>query len=130
MKQIAGGRRPVAQLSRCPREQGARQKSVITADPFVCGKIRIADQGADTQTPFPRGFDPVQTQSVDIDEMCRRLDLQLHEVQEIGAAGDEFRAICGGRGPRRRSDRRDALVTESSHAFLPATSVMASTMFE
>jgi hypothetical protein len=36
-----------------------------------------------------RGFDLVERQAVDVDQVLWGLDLQLHQVQQIGAAGDE-----------------------------------------
>ena len=82
------------------------------------------------QTAFRRGFDFIQAEPVHVDQMRRRLDFEFHEVEKIGAAGDEFRArhAMG----RRRGFLRclRALIGEGFHAFLPATSAIASSMFE
>ena len=34
-----------------------------------------------------RGLDPVQRQAVHVDQVGRRLDLELHEVKQVGSAG-------------------------------------------
>ena len=37
-----------------------------------------------------RFFDAAERQRVDIDKMRRGLDLQLHEIDQVGAAGNEL----------------------------------------
>ena len=80
--------------------------------------------------PSGVGFDLVEREAVHVDQMRRRLDLQLHQVEQVGAAGDELgaRDARGGRGGL--GGRLRALVGEGLHACLPATSVIASTMLE
>src|SRR5205085_8626330 len=79
---------------------------------------------------FGGGLDAVQRQRVHVDEVRGRLDLQLHQVQQVGAAGDELR----GRMARHRSGgfggRVGAFVGEGLHVRTPATSEIASTMLE
>ena len=66
---------------------------------------------------------------IDIDEMRRRLDLELHQVEQVGAARYEFGVwlACSRSG---RGWRLGAFVGEGLHACLPATSVTASAMLE
>ena len=59
--------------------------------------------------------------------ISRRLDLQLHQVEQIGAAGDDFRAWLEGRGGGARG-RVGALVGEGLHVGNPAVCLMAATM--
>ena len=69
-----------------------------------------------------------QIQAADIDELLRRFDLELHQIEQIGAAGDEFcRRPAGLHDGRFR--RIDAGVIEAFHAPSPVTSRIASTMF-
>jgi hypothetical protein len=130
LQQIAGGRRLVAQLARSAGEQRARQHAVVAPDAIVGGEVGVANQGADAQAAIGRRLDLVEREAVDVDEVGRRFDLQLHQVEQVGAAGDELgvrvaRDRCGGVGRRART-----LVGERLHVRLPATSVIASTMFE
>ncbi|MNF74489.1 hypothetical protein D3C84_565230 [compost metagenome] len=93
MQQVAGGARHVAQLAGGTGEEGAGKHAVVLADARVGGEVGVAHQGADSQAAFGCGFDSVQGQVVDVDQLRRRLDVQLHQVQQVGAAGDEARAI-------------------------------------
>ena len=135
LQQITRRRRLVAQLARGAREQRPREQPVIAPDPWIGGKVGVAHQSANAQTPFGRRLDLVERQAVHIDQMGRRLDLELHQVEQVGAAGDEAAA----RRPhcRRRGFGRGAraFVGEGLHALLPAfgmpaTSEIASMMFE
>ena len=74
-------------------------------------------------------FDLVERQAADVDEMRRRLDLELHQVEQVGAAGDELGAgLARPRQPRPRGVV-GAFVGEGLHALAsPATSRMAATM--
>jgi len=82
------------------------------------------------QTAFRRGFDFIQAEPVHVDQMRRGLDLELHQIEQVGAARDKFRSLAPrGRGGCLRRGRR-ALVSEGLHAFLPATSPIASTILE
>jgi hypothetical protein len=75
-------------------------------------------------------LDLVEANSVDVDEMPRRLDLKLHQVEQIGSAGDELcvrSLLCFG---RRFLGRAGAFVGECPHVLLPATSAIASAMLE
>ena len=130
LQEIARGRRLVAKLSRGPREQRAGEQAIVAPHARVGGKVGIAHQRADAQASLGSGLDPVERKPVDIDQMAGRFDLQLHQVEQVGAAGDEP-GVGGARGGRHRlGGRVRALVGEGFHAGLPATSVIASTMLE
>ena len=64
------------------------------------GQVGVAHQRADAQAAVCRHLDLVQRQAIDVDEMRRRLDLEFHEIEKVGAAGDELGAVdaCCGRG--------------------------------
>src|SRR5688572_14515655 len=62
--------------------------------------------------------------------MRRRLDLELHQVEQVCAAGDELRVACLRGGRRSFGRRARALEGERFHTRLLETSVIASTMFE
>jgi hypothetical protein len=83
-----------------------------------------------TQAAFGQCLDAVQRQSVHVDQMRRCLDLELHQVQQVGAAGDELCAWMAGDGGCSMRRGLRAFVGEGLHDLLPATSVIASMMFE
>src|SRR5204863_4147827 len=66
----------------------------------------------------------------DVDEVGRRLDLKLHQVEQVGTAGDELRVRLARDGGCGIGGRVCALVGEGLHVRTPATSLIASTMFE
>ena len=51
-------------------------------------------------------------EAIDVDEMRRRLDLELHEIEQVGAAGDELGAGDARRGGRGFGGRLRAFVAE------------------
>src|SRR3982751_3574003 len=55
--------------------------------------------------PLP-GRRLLQAQAVDVDQVRRCLDLEFHEVEQVGAARDELRARRAGRGDRLRGGCR------------------------
>ena len=92
LQQIARGRRLVAQLAGGAGEQRARQHAIVAPHARIGGEIGVAHQRADAQAAFRRGFDLVEREAVHIDQMRRRFDLELHQVEQVGAARDELGA--------------------------------------
>jgi len=129
LKQVACRCRLVAQLSRSARQQRAAQHAIVAAHRLVGRQVSIADQRADAQSALWRRFDPVEAQMIDVDQVGRRFDLELHQVEQIGAAGNEARTLhrsCG-LGGIRNAGR--AAIGKRLHAFFsPATSFMAAMM--
>jgi hypothetical protein len=130
LQQVAGGGGAVAQLAGGAGQQRAGQHGVVALHGGIRGQVAVAHQRADAQAAIARCLDAVQAQRIDVDEMGGRLDLQLHQVQQIGAPGDEARIGAlrdrgGGLGRR-----AGALEAEGFHAAPPATRVIASAMLE
>jgi len=94
LQQVAAGRGLVAKLGRRAGENGLREQRITPAHAHVDGSRAVGDQRADAQAALGRLFDAIKRQPTNVDELRRRLDLQLHEVDEIRAPGDEL-----GRGP-------------------------------
>src|SRR6185437_15603835 len=94
------------------------------------GEVRVAHQRADAQPAVRRLLDLVERQAVHVDQVRWGLDLQLHQVEKVGAPGDEFGALDAGRGSRGLGGGMGALVGEGSHVLPPATSVIASMILE
>lgn len=93
-------------------------------------EIRVTYQRTDPQPAFRGRLDLVQLEIIDIDQMCRRFDVQLHQIEQVGAARDELRSGLFSRRGRSLCRSTRTFVGEGPHALLRATSLMASTMFE
>src|SRR5260370_848805 len=65
------------------------------------GQISVAHQRADSQPTLGRRFDFVERKAVYVDQMRRRFDFQLHQVEKIRAARNELGALDA----RREGDR-------------------------
>ena len=80
----------------------------------MIGEIGIAYQRADAQSAVCGWHDFIQRQPIDVDDAHRRFDVALHQIEQIGAAGET---------PRRRLaqiengfvDRTGAYVIEGLH---------------
>ncbi len=128
LEQIPAGRGLVAKLRRRARQDRLRQQRIAAADAHVDGEGAVRDPRADAQAALRGLFDTGERQQADVDEMRRRLDLQLHEIDEVGAAGDELGRGLGCRCAGRR-DAAGPFVAERLHVRPPsATSRIAATM--
>ena len=94
------------------------------------GQGSIGNKRADPQPAFGRFLDRIEAQVLYIDEMSGRLHLDLHQIQQIGAAGDEFGPLrfCNRFG--RVCRRFRPFVSKAAHDQAPATSAIASAMLE
>ena len=89
-------------------------------------KVAVADERTDPEAAVNL-LDLAERQSADVDESVRRLDLELHQVEQVGAAGDKAGAAA--RGLARIGGVGSALILECPHRVCaPATSTIASTM--
>ena len=130
LQQVPRSRRFVPQLSARAGYNRARQYAVLPPHAAVRGQIRVRDQCPDPQTAVACILDAIEVESGKVDDVRRRFDLQFHEIEQVGAAGDKLgvgraRGGRGGCGGRRR-----ALESERLHAPSPATSRIASRIFE
>ena len=96
----------------------------------MTGQGGVGHQGSDPEPALLRILDAVQPEVLNIDQMVRRLDLQLHQIEQIGPAGDEFGARTRRHRRRGFGGRAGAFVGEGPHARTPATSAIASAMLE
>ena len=62
------------------------------------GQVGVAHQRADPQPAVGQPLDLGQRQVIDVDHLLRLLDVELHQVEQGGAAGDEahFGALLRG----------------------------------
>lgn len=146
LKQIATGRRLVAQLRRGAGQQRSAQHFVAFDDPAVGREIAVGNERADHESAIIPFLDRGEVEPTDIDELGRRLDLQLHQVEQVRAPGDEASALALDQADRRvrriglsirealHAPTSAAMRASFSSAVRPsalafATSRMASTMF-
>jgi hypothetical protein len=126
LEQVAarGGR--VAQLRRGAGQDGVAQERVAVRDAVVVGDLGVGGERPDPQAAA-LVLDLVQRQAGDVDQPARLLDLVLHQVDQVGTAGDEACAVA--EGLHRLRHRAGADVIEAVHRAPPCmTSSMASTM--
>ena len=82
----------------------------------VVRQIGIAHQRADPDAAVGQPLDPVEPrQAVDVDETARAGDAALHQIEQVGAAGEIGGARLGG-GRDGLGDRRGPDVIEAVHA--------------
>ena len=101
---------------------------MVPPDGSIGCEIGVADQGSDMQRSVGLLDDRIEPCVVDIYEMGRAFDLQLHQIKQIGSARDQT-----GTGPLREClDRRghgpDPVIGERGHARLPRASRIAATI--
>ncbi len=128
LKQIAARGGLVSQLRAGPCQQRPAEDPVALPHALVRRQIAVPHHRADPQAPFRGILDLVQRETVDIDEMVRRLDLQLHQIEQIRSTRNEFGAGFG-RGRRSLGQRIRALIGEGLHVSSPAACLIAAWMF-
>ena len=115
LQEIAAGRRHVAQLLRGAGHDRAGEHRIALLDQRVIGEIGVAHERADAQAAAGRVFDLLQRQPRDVDQLGRPFDVHLHQIDQIGAAGDEFRVRIAGDLAYRVRDVVGARVLEVDH---------------
>ncbi|OSY50702.1 hypothetical protein BG846_03678 [Streptomyces fradiae ATCC 10745 = DSM 40063] len=126
LEEVAAGGGRVAELGGGAGEQGAGDGGVAGPYQGVRGEVAVADGGARAQPAVGQLLDGVERQAGDVDEGVGGLDAQLHQVDQVGAAGEVAGAGAAGVGGRRLLDGAGADVREGLHRI---TSSTARTMF-
>ena len=101
LQEIATGGGYIAQLGGRATQQGSAQHCIVSAYPGVGCQISVAYCRANTQPALGCNFGSVQPEAIDVDEVYRRFDFQLHQVEQIGSPCNELCAWVGlrrGRG--------------------------------
>ena len=112
---LPAGGRLVAQLLRGAGEDGAGKHRVVAPHAFVDRGGGCGGECADAQAAVVGVLDGVHRQAVDVDQRAGRFDLELHQVEQVGAAGDGLYACIGGQLCR-VLEPLGALVVERPHA--------------
>src|SRR5216683_557482 len=137
LQEIAPGGGHVAQLLRGAGENRAAEQWIACLDARVIGEIAIGNQRADPQAAVLRLLDLVERQMRDVDEPRWTRNILLHQVDQVGTPGDEFRARVRCNLAHGVGDVACARISEIVHRFaspdfpvaLPdMTSWMAATM--
>ena len=137
LQQVAAGRGHVAQLLRSAGEDGAGEQRIAGLDLRVPGEIAVRHQGADAQTAIFGLLDPVEREMGDVDQPRWPRDMLLDEVDDVGAAGNEFRLRVSRDLAHGIGNVRRARIAEIVHGApspegclsLPITSSIAATMW-
>src|SRR5262249_35797264 len=86
----------------------------------MVSQIAVAHERADAQRPIGHDLDPAEPrQPGDVDETLWPADAALHEIQQIGAAGEKGCLPLGG-CRNRFGDARWTDIVEAVHAASPA----------
>ena len=93
LKQVAGSGRFVAELTRGASQQRTRQQAIVAPHPRIRSERGIAHQCANSQAAIGRAFDLVEAKTINVNQMCRGLDPEFHQIEQICATRDEFGAI-------------------------------------
>jgi len=58
-------------------------------------QVGVANQCADAQAAVGKPLNGVQADPVDVDQLRRPLDVELHKVEERGASSDKAHVLIG-----------------------------------
>ena len=126
LQQVAADGRGIAQLPGGAGQQRLGQHRIALPDPRVGGEVAVAGAGADAQAAVGL-LDPGRQQPGHVHQQVRRLHPEFHQVDQVGAAGEELRVRAAGqRDGAGRVGGPD--VVERLHRAAPA-SCTAATMF-
>src|ERR1700676_550909 len=95
LHEVATGGRHVAQLRRRAREECLREQREMLGYRIVMGKVAVADHGADAQSSVRQSLNVVEWQVVNVHQCRGQHHIELHQIDQRGAAGDERRSGAG-----------------------------------
>ena len=98
-----------------PASIALRKQRIALLDQRVVGEVGIRHQRADAKAAAGGFLDALQRQLRDVDQPGRALDIVLHQVDQVGAAGDEFCGRIGGDLADGVGDVAGARVLERDH---------------
>ena len=104
------------------------EQRIALLDQRVIGEVGVRHERADAQ-PAVRGLlDGLERQPRDVDQPRGAFDILLHQIDQVGAAGDEFRRRIGRDLPHRVGDVGGARVLEIDHDCRSIACWIAATM--
>ena len=96
MQEIAAGRGHVAQLRRGAGENCAAKERITRRDLRVIGEIAVGYERTDAQAAVLSILDSVERQMRDVNEPRGPRHILFHEVDNVGAPGNELCRRIGG----------------------------------
>ena len=84
-----------------PAEEGLREDGIISLHRLVIRQLRISNRRTDLQPALACYLDHVERQMIDVNDQRVCFDVQLHEIDQRGAAGEEPHVRALLRGLRR-----------------------------
>ncbi len=128
LQQVATRRRHIAQLLRSTSHDRAGENRIALLHQRVIGEVGVPYERTDAQTTARGVFHLLERQARDVDDFRRLFDMHLHQIDQIGAAGDEFRVWVAGDLAHSVRNVVDARILEVDHD-RPITCWIAATMW-
>jgi hypothetical protein len=125
LHQVSPDRRHVPKLPGGAMQDRLGQNRISSANQRVRGQATVAHQCPDPKPPVGKLLDSVQGQPADVDHRLRPLDALTHQIDQVGATGQELCPRLGGDRLQGRVHVRSAEVGKRLHR---ATSSIAATM--
>ena len=129
LENIAAEARHVADLLAGGELERLRDHRAVAQDRGMLGRVRHAHQRAETKA-VAAGFDPAERRRfdrVDVDDGLRPHDVELHEIEQRGAAREILRRVLQNRGrlrgragAQRRRRRIHTFEDEGAHGISPS----------
>ncbi len=134
LQEVAAHTGRVAELRRSAGQDRTREQRITLLDPDVVRDLRVGRQRPEAEPTVLALLDRAKREMRDVDQPARAGDVLLHEVDEVGAAGDELRRFVRGAHANRVRDIGGAGVFEAIHCCEPPVfsciaCSMAATMF-
>ena len=90
LQEIAAVRGHVAELPRGAGHDRLREQRIIAANQRMIGRVGVRRQRADRDAAARR-LDLGELQAREVDQLVRPLHVLLHQVEDVGPAGEELR---------------------------------------
>ena len=98
LQQVAADGRLVAQLAGGAGDERLGEDGVAGAHAEIGGDVGVCGLGADAQSSVREVVGILQRQAADVYQVGGALDLELHQIEQVGAAADELCAAAGDGG--------------------------------
>ena len=115
LQEVAAVGGHVAELRRCARQDRPGEERIPPFHLLVVRRVRVGHERAEAQAAPVELLDPIQRKARDVDEATRPRDVFLHQVDEIGPAGNEHRCMIRGDLAHGRCDVGGSRVREVVH---------------
>jgi hypothetical protein len=97
LQQIATRSGLVAQLRACTSQQRSAEHPVMLPHPRIGREVAVSHHRTDPQAALGGVFNLIERQAADVHQVQRSLDLQFHQIKQIGSTCDDLGARFGRR---------------------------------